>query len=44
MEVRQSPVFADRMAAHRNHRARAKSTARIDRLAISAMSRQSGKV
>jgi putative addiction module killer protein len=34
MEVRQTPVFADWMAALRDHRARAKIAVRIDRLAL----------
>ena len=34
MEVRQTPVFSDWMAALRDHRARAKIAARIDRLAL----------
>ena len=34
MEVRQTPVFSNWMAALRDHRARAKIAARIDRLAL----------
>jgi len=34
MEVRQTPAFSDWMAALRDHRARAKIAARIDRLAV----------
>lgn len=34
MEVRQTPVFSKWMAALRDHRARAKIAARIDRLAL----------
>jgi putative addiction module killer protein len=34
MEVRQTPVFSDWMAGLRDHRARAKIAARIDRLAL----------
>jgi len=34
MEVRQTPAFSDWMARLRDHRARAKIAARIDRLAL----------
>jgi putative addiction module killer protein len=34
MEVRQTPVFSDWMARLRDHRARAKIAARIDRMAL----------
>jgi putative addiction module killer protein len=34
MEVRQTPVFSDWMAALRDHRARARIAVRIDRLAL----------